>query len=235
MALGANKNLRIIKPTNITLIDISDSAQERYRQWTNLFNQVYVNQTLKEEALSAKQKKLLNEFNEEKGFWDTVKAGSNWYCVGGPERLKASSSLRLDGLVFNPKNAHDFNLSTAWIEGVVGYGKGESIVYEFRPFSPRVTKILIYNGYCKSIKTWQEYSRVKKFVLYVNGQPYAVLELQDSISVQRFDVEPLQSKNRGKYLSLKFEIQEAYHGKKNEDVAVSEINFDGLDYEGDRN
>ncbi|HEX2955115.1 MAG TPA: hypothetical protein VHR47_14200 [Bacillota bacterium] len=229
VALSESKNLKLLKPTSINPIDISEAAQTRYRQWRELFDRLYVIESLKEENLTSKQKKLLDEFSEDKGFWDTVSWGRSWYCGGGPERVKASSSLRLDNVTYSPKNAHDFELRTAWMEGVDGYGKGEFITYEFRPSSPKVTKILIYNGYCKSIKTWREYSRVKKLVLYINGQAYALLSLQDSLSVQCFDVEPLQSRNKGRYLTLKFEIQEAYHGSKYDHVAISEINFDGLD------
>ena len=63
----------------------------------------------------------------------------------------------------------------------------------------------------------------------VNSKPYAILELSDTTASQTFKTVPLQSKNRKKDLILTFEIIDIYKGTKNSVVAVSEINFDGLD------
>ena len=68
----------------------------------------------------------------------------------------------------------------------------EYIEFYFEPFSPRVTVIEIYNGYFKS-GAWEDNSRVKKFKLYVNNKPYAILELR--IAVITIPCGALQSKN----------------------------------------
>lgn len=224
------ENLKIIKAEVGAEIDISQAAQERYKQWCKLFNQIYVNQEIKLENLTSEQRKLFNEFEEGKGFWETVTGACSWYCGGGPKKQEASSCLSpQNGNTYAASNAHDYDLRTAWVEGVNGYGIGEYLEIFFEPLSPRVTEIIIYNGYFKSDKAWEDNSRVKRLKLYVNNKPYAILELEDIRAAQSFPVEPLQSKVKGEDLVLKFEILEVFKGKRWDDVAISEINFDGLD------
>lgn len=224
------ENLKVIKAEQGRVIDISEAAQARYKQWGELRDRIYVKNEIKFEDLTPEQAKLLNEFGEDMGFWDTVTEACSWYCGGGPKQLEASSFLPpQNGNTYFPSNAHDFNLRTAWVEGVKGYGIGEYIEYYFEALSPRITEIKVYNGYFKSEKAWEDNSRVKKFKLYINNNPYAILELQNTRAVQIFKVEPLQSKIKNKDLVLKFEILEVFKGKKWDDVAISEINFNGLD------
>lgn len=155
--------------------------------------------------------------------------GCSWYCGGGPDSISSSSTLPPNKkLNYKAGNAHDFSLRTAWVEGVEGYGIGEGITYRFAQQSPPVTKVEIYNGYMKSDKTWQENSRVKQLKLYVNGKPYALLNLKDIKSKQIFDIvtdEGLQGVDNDLY--LKFEITDVYKGDKYEDVSIAEIEFDG--------
>ncbi len=74
--------------------------------------------------------------------------------------------------------------------------------------------------------------------MYVNGQPYAILNLKDSKQEQIFSVKPIGHGNRTdhKELSkmsdrvLKFELAEVYPGEKYDDTAISEIYFDGIDH-----
>lgn len=223
------EDLKILKPELGRVIDISLEAQERYKKWEALYSKL-MKREIKLEEMTPEQLTLLGEFGEDSGFWSTGTMACSWYCGGGPKKQEASSFLSpQSGNTYIPSNAHDFDLRTAWVEGVKGYGIGEYIEFYFEPFSPRVTVIEIYNGYFKSEKAWEDNSRVKKFKLYVNNKPYAILELEDSRAVQRFHVEPLQSKIENKDLVLKFEIMEVYEGKRWDDVAISEINFDGLD------
>ena len=65
--------------------------------------------------------------------------------------------------------------------------------------------------------------------MIVNGKPTAILELKDVNSTQSFKINPIQSTDSTKDLILTLEIIEVYKGTKYDDVAVSEINFDGLD------
>jgi intein/homing endonuclease len=69
----------------------------------------------------------------------------------------------------------------------------------------------------------------KKLKLYINNKPYANLELQDVTASQSFKIDPIQSTDSTKDLVLTFEVIEIYKGTKYGDLAISEINFDGLD------
>lgn len=231
-ALAQSENLKVIKATQGGTIDVSDAAYERYQQWSKILKEKIRDVSFYEDyqKLNPAEKKLYNEFSDRAHFWSIETIGCSWYCGGGPSGIKTSSALASQkDNTYIATNAFDDDLSTAWVEGVKGYGIGEYIEFYFRALSPRVTTIEIYNGYYKSEKTWADNSRVKKFKLYVNDRPYAILELQDVKAVQRFEIEPMQSKIPDKDLVLKFEIMEVYKGNKWDDVAISEIGFDGLD------
>ena len=175
--------------------------------------------------MTPEQRALFIEFSEDMDFWSTVIMACSWYCGGGPINVEASSFLPpKNGNTYFPFNAHDFDLRTAWVEGVEGYGIGEYIEFYFEPLSPGLQQLKYITGI---LYPWKDYSRVKNS-LYVNNKPYAILKLQDSRAVQRFQVEPLQSRDKNKDLVLKFEIMEVLK-ERSDDVAISEINFDGLD------
>lgn len=89
--------------------------------------------------------------------------------------------------------------------------------------------LYIYNGYIKNYDLFKANARVKTFRLYINNVPYAILELSDTTAQQSFKIEPVRSTIKNKDLVLTFEILEIYEGDKYKEVAVSEINFDGLD------
>lgn len=180
--------------------------------------------------------KYCDEIRED--VWDIVGGGCSWYCGGGPKKVSASSSLssQIDNS-YEAKNAHDLSYKTAWVEGVSGYAIGEYLEYHFAPESPRITKIIVVNGYVKTKSAYNNNSRVKKLKVYVNDKPYAILNLKDVIAEQIFEIEPIGNSNRKDLDKLKtqpdwiikFEILEVYKGLKYDDVVISEIYFDGLD------
>jgi len=86
-------------------------------------------------------------------YWDVIGIGCSWYCGGGQDTLSATSFLSANkGISYIAKNVHDLDYKTAWIEGVDGYGIGEVLTFHFPPQNPRITKIIIANGYVKSEK-----------------------------------------------------------------------------------
>lgn len=158
------------------------------------------------------------------GPFGTDRAGCSWYCAGSTDTLTASSFLP-ESRVSNyfPSNAHDKDLQTAWVEGKEGYGIGEEIHIAFE-LGGRLawTHIIVYNGYCKSEKAWNENSRVKRALLLIDGEPLVEINLQDTYKGQRFQLGSFSGKS-----VLTLRILEVYPGDKYTDTAISEINFDG--------
>jgi len=174
----------------------------------------------------------------EGGMWDVVSDRCNWYCGGGPIEITASSYLEAQGEnTYVPENAHDHNYKNAWVEGVPGYGIGESLTYVFPPESGRVTTIIVVNGYVKSPSAWENNSRVKQLKMYIDEKPYALLNLKDVRANQTFTVDPIGHSDREDFdklrsmpqWSITFEITDVYKGCKYDDVVLTEIFFDGLD------
>ena len=232
---AATAGLKMIEPTIGNTPDISTDAKKNLERVKILFAKIdsvinsYPDYETAKLHLSEKQIAIF-ENEEDYGREDHLDVGStgcSWYCGGGPDSIYSSSVLkRTKTLDYKPENAHDFSLRTAWVEGANGMGTGENITYRFARMSPPVTTVEIYNGYMKSEQVWQDNARVKQLKLYVNDKPYAILNLKDIKSKQIFAIDTLQGKDSD--LFLKFEIVDVYKGDKYEDVAISEIEFDGI-------
>ena len=154
---------------------------------------------------------------------------NSWWWYGKP--VRASSGLLPSGKTsYQAENAFDTNHDTAWVEGIEGQGIGEYLEYEFAGDCPRITTVKIMNGYVKNDRAWQENSRVKKLKMYYQGKPYAILDLEDSRSLQSFDVGKLGPHDeKAPNWTLRFEILEVYEGDKYDDTVISELFFDGID------
>ncbi len=189
------------------------------------------NELLQKKTPTASEQKELNILLEKYGevvenAWDIIDGGCSWYCGGGNYKIKASSSLNDS---YKAEFANDLSYKTAWVEGKKDEGIGEYLEYYFKNDSPRITEIIISNGYMKSEETWKNNNRVKKLKLYVNGVPFGILNLKDSRTDQYFSVGTLGHNKNGTDLVLKFEILEVYKGSKYNDTAITEIYFDGID------
>jgi len=182
---------------------------------------------------------ILNECDQlPENYWDVLKPGCSWYCSGGEDTISASSSLSAQSNVnYRANNIHDLNYKTAWVEGVKGYGIGEWIMYHFPPQTPRITELIVVNGYAKSEQTWKDNSRVKKLKMSINGKPFAILALANSRQEQHFKIEPvgnadrkdLEKLQKQPWWTIKFEIMDVYKGDKYDDTAITEIYFNGID------
>lgn len=181
------------------------------------------------EKISEQDKKMIDSL--EMGYGPlTQGVGCSWYCGGGPYKITSSSYLKDEGkITYLPDNIHDFDLFTAWVPDNSNGSIGKKINFHFKPFAPRVNEIIIWNGYIKNTDLWKANARVAKFKMIVNGKPTAILELKDLNNTQSFKINPIQSTDSTKDLILTIEIIEVYKGTKYDDVAVSEINFNGLD------
>ena len=153
----------------------------------------------------------------------------SWYCGGEVKSVTASSCLQpIKSFNYEGENAHDFNHESVW--ATKGKGIGESLTYTFEGKCPRITTVKILNGHVKSEKAWRANSRVKKLRMYYNDKPYAILNLQDSRTLQCFDVGTLGYHDETKPdWALKFEILEVYPGSSCDDTVIAELYFDGID------
>lgn len=158
--------------------------------------------------------------------WQILGGGCSWYCGEGPYKIKSSSSL---GEKYKTDNIHDLSFQYAWVEGAKGNGVGEWVIYYFRNKCPRINEIIIYNGLVKNDEVWKNNGRVKQLRLLVNDKPFAVLHLQDTRAQQSFKVPLLGRRKDGKDLVLKFQVMEVYPGEKYNDLAITEIYFNGID------
>ena len=163
--------------------------------------------------------------------------GCSWYCGGSVSSIKASSALKSNGKIeYSANNSHDFDKNTAWVEGVAGYGIGEYIEYSFDFTEDQhkfykgnlgINEILLANGYKKSKSTWKNNSRVKQLKVYLNDEPYAILNLLDSFEIQTINIGEIMFP-ANKNTKLRFEITQIYKGDKYKDTAISLLMFDGV-------
>ncbi len=78
---------------------------------------------------------------------EIIGIGCSWYCGGGPDSVRASSTLAPVGEHgYDALQAQDLDYCTAWCEGVQGPGIGESLTYHFAKDSPRLHTVMIANG-----------------------------------------------------------------------------------------
>lgn len=173
----------------------------------------------------------LENFNGKNSEYSSWKLSS--YLMSKRTSPLVSSSLPQQGNNnYGPSNANDFDLRTAWVFCGPNKGIGEYIEFRFdfpegisdTEAREREGEFIIFNGYCKSVKTWEENSRVKKLKVYYNGKAICYIELQDIFYLQACDLRKF-FKNRvpAKDDRLRFEIVEVYKGRKYDDVAISEI------------
>ncbi len=211
------KDLKIIKPR---LGSTYDPVRDQ------MINEKYIEiskklETISYDQLTKEEQSIIGEAEEGEG--------CDWYCGGGPKEISASSTLPDQGPnSYAAKNIHDFNHSTAWVEGKNDYGIGEKIHFTFGGKSPRVTSLEIYNGYQKSKSAWMANSRVKTLRLYIDGIAIADLALQDIRTSQIFETGVLWEHRESDHI-LTLEIRAVYPGTKWPDTCISDIRFDGLD------
>lgn len=220
------KTVKNYYPTSVSVVNLSADRDREINRQTELLNKKDLSETEQKEL-----DLLLDKYGEVvESSWDIIDGGCSWYCGGGNYKVNSSSTLSNEkDLHYTATNANDLSYQTAWVEGKNGEGNGEYLEYYFKNDSPRVTTVIISNGYMKSESAWKNNNRVKKLKMSVNGKPFGILNLEDSKSDQSFEVGKLGHNANGTDLVLKFEILEVYKGDKYNDTAITEIYFDGID------
>jgi len=219
---------QIFKPTLSYFPSIHPDSIALFEQQKKDFNDI-AERRIEYDKTSAYHRYLMeNEMHFYNDAFSTSEEGCSWYCAGGPSEITATSSLKSQGKnSYKAENLHDFTLKTAWVEGQPGLGIGEEVTFEFKMNKVlKVTTLEIYNGYCKNLNTWKANGRVKSFGLYINGEYKGKLSLRDTYHCQRFKIGSFGC-HKDEPMTISLKITEVYAGDKYEDVAISEINFDG--------
>ena len=221
LVLAACTQEKVLKPTTLTPLPEIDLVKcEELFFLLNKGPKTY-------DDLSQEDKALIDLGLEDSVLEHFYSAACSWYCGGEISDVSSSSALSDQ---CNGEKAHDFSIMNAWVEGAPDNGKGEYLVYTFPGRCPRITTIMILNGYTKTEKDWSDNGRVKRLRMYYNGRPYAILELEDTRDLQSFDVGILGYNDASAPdWTLKFEILDTYPGDKNSDTVNTELYFDGID------
>ena len=212
--LAATAQEKIIKPKTITPMPKMTKAE-----WQTYYDLVDQGRAPKD----------ISKYGDLTVYGDLYTEWCSWYCSGEVKSVTASSCRKpIKSFNYKGENAHDFDHESVWATD--GKGIGESLTYTFEGKCPRITTVKILNGHVKSETAWSANSRVRKLRMYYNGKPYAILDLQDSRTLQYFDVGTLGFNDAAKSdWTLKFEILEVYPGTKHDDTVIAELYFDGID------
>lgn len=179
--------------------------------------------------------------------WSEWHAPCGEFCAGSMERqFVASSTLASSDDRYSVDNLRSLSRKDVWAEGAEGSGIGEYIVYDVDtdwgvyhkdtwwmlgaaddygyPYDGymRYLEVCVVNGYAKNDKTWEENGRVKTLLMYVEDQPYAYLELGDTIKPQYFTLPEgdILAVGNGE-IGFRFEIVDVYPGSKYEDTCLT--------------
>ncbi|QWX84651.1 hypothetical protein H0I23_03115 [Cellulophaga sp. HaHaR_3_176] len=238
----ANSFSQDIQTIHPTLGKKYDFGIEIQNDW-KIRNQLYADidsGKRKMNDFTAKEMKLFEKYGETfSSMWEIEGGGCSWYCGAGGYTIKTSSVLSANKVTnYAAENLKDLDYQTAWVEGKSGYGIGETIAFNFPANHPRITSVLIANGYIKSKKHWKENSRVKTLKMYVNNEPYTIIEFEDVYAehvitlkkplgnADRANLDQLTEKDNW---TINFEILSVYKGDLYDDTVITEIYFDGLD------
>lgn len=217
---GASDSLQVIYPVSGELRWLNEATAEEW-EWAIKNRDTYTGKD--SSKYTEHQMRILDMVYDGEGA-ATRGAGCSWYCCAWPDTVYGSTHIG----DFEAKNVHDENLVTMWMVDEKD-AVGQSVTIVFPPASPRLTTFEIWNGYDRNTREWNNYGRVAEFKLLINGVPSAIFALRDFPQCQKFGIKPLTSPDKETPLRLTLEITKIYPGKKYDKVAVSEINFDGID------
>lgn len=225
MMPACKSTLQTISPSLITPIPEGIDFKELENFWE-------VIDTLSYEEMNDHQRDLVDLLEEDDVMMHFYSPSCSWYCGGIIDTVVSSACKMADEHgSYEGMNTHDWDINTAWVTNSQNHGLGESVTYTFPGDCPRITTVCILNGFTRNSNEWTDYSRAKKIKVYYDGEPYAILELQDTRDEQDFEVGLLGyfDKDHPQQWTLTFEIIEVYPGRKYQNTAITELYFDGVD------
>ena len=248
----------ILEPQIGKEYNFSKKRQNLWKTFDSLVTDQFPKNKFTQEERNALQDKCADIRYSEAcdSFWDIV-CGDDWtdegyniasYTKSHPtyKFCTVSSVLQAQGKnKYNALSIYDLNYKTAWVEGVKGYGIGETIIFNFHSSHPRINKVIIANGYIKDKTTWHNNSRVKQLKMYLNNKPFAILNLKDVYAEQTFKIPIIGYKIKhytnkegkgysSKYIDSSGKTVMVYNGKNNE-FSADTIRFEIISiYKGDK-
>lgn len=132
--------------------------------------------------------------------------------------INVTSQLYEEGYNYDAENLVDGNLETIWVEGVDGYGEGETIHIFSNEGKKYVSQINIYNGFAKTDDLYKKNSRVKGLMIQFEDGTVVYEELQDSKDVQTIYLDEIVETGW-----IKLTVISTYPGTKYEDTCLTEI------------
>jgi len=137
-------------------------------------------------------------------------------------KVEATSELLTESVFnYSPKNLKDVKFNTVWIADESSLGNGAKITFTFENIAEEnwtnTNYFFFVNGYTYSDEIWKQYSRVKTFAIYLNGDFIQSLNIEDTQSLQWIEL-AIPLKNQDK---ITFEIIEFYQGSDYKNVAIA--------------
>lgn len=136
--------------------------------------------------------------------------------------IRASSELEAQTYqgelrTYDAKNAIDGDITTAWFEGVDGFGKDEYLEIEFAK-TVELDSFFIFAGYNADLDRFERNNRLAKILIELDNFETEI-ELKDVFGPQKIDLQETKLTNK-----LKIIIKDVYAGIDN-DSPISEISF----------
>lgn len=144
---------------------------------------------------------------------------------------KATSHLTevLNGkeVIYKAENLSTWDLTKSWVEGVEGFGIGESV--SFLNVGDGSRRIYIINGFFSPEKPslFYDNARVKRLLIHCFDRDENLVNVEERELNDTGEMQVLEFSKR--YDSFQFIIKEVYPGRKYEDTAITGIFCDALD------
>ena len=138
------------------------------------------------------------------------------------DTVYGSSTLESDGVnSYGAENLVDGKSTTAWVEGVAGYGEGEYVVFGANEIQ-KVSKISIRNGYCKTSAIYSKNSAPARLeISFSEGTTYEI----DLNNVYN-DIFTLELSEPVLCNKVVIKVLSVYQGTECDDTCISDIWFE---------